>query len=89
MRGDLPILNKALVDYIFQFTPLREGRHTPDAYDELADKFQFTPLREGRPPHGKQNSNTRQFQFTPLREGRLAVGLVCDLHRAISIHAPA
>ena len=35
--------------YIFQFTPLREGRRkVNDTYEE-APIFQFTPLREGRP----------------------------------------
>ena len=35
--------------YIFQFTPLREGRPFQLTHIELAAPFQFTPLREGRP----------------------------------------
>ena len=33
---------------IFQFTPLREGRHDAAAAQHYLFKFQFTPLREGR-----------------------------------------
>ena len=33
---------------IFQFTPLREGRHNLSKTARLCIKFQFTPLREGR-----------------------------------------
>ena len=34
---------------MFQFTPLREGRHNPLCLSDLEHGFQFTPLREGRP----------------------------------------
>ena len=33
---------------LFQFTPLREGRHTYAGGLHLCYMFQFTPLREGR-----------------------------------------
>ena len=36
------------ISYLFQFTPLREGRHGQQEVDEAAATFQFTPLREGR-----------------------------------------
>ena len=34
---------------LFQFTPLREGRHRDVERKVRRLKFQFTPLREGRP----------------------------------------
>ena len=39
-----------LLEYLFQFTPLREGRHMSAVTLVLDEVFQFTPLREGR--HG-------------------------------------
>ena len=33
---------------VFQFTPLREGRHRAYRDARMAGIFQFTPLREGR-----------------------------------------
>ena len=37
--------------HIFQFTPLREGRHRLMRYRIRFKSFQFTPLREGRLPY--------------------------------------
>ena len=37
--------------FIFQFTPLREGRRCWKGASASADSFQFTPLREGRRHH--------------------------------------
>ena len=58
--------------WIFQFTPLREGRRLgfKEAQAHTIKIFQFTPLREGRLPRYAGRIYPRQFQFTPLREGR-------------------
>ena len=56
---------------VFQFTPLREGRHLRRRQTVRERKFQFTPLREGRLELRTADLRRRQFQFTPLREGRL------------------
>ena len=47
---------------IFQFTPLREGRHTSNCISCFVDKFQFTPLREGR--LGSQNVTRQRVQIS-------------------------
>ena len=60
---------------IFQFTPLREGRHTSNCISCFVDKFQFTPLREGRRIVKNNNLKIPKFQFTPLREGRLRIAI--------------
>ena len=56
--------------FIFQFTPLREGRRTTKRYFPQNKIFQFTPLREGRHAYKQQVETEKKFQFTPLREGR-------------------
>ena len=73
---------------LFQFTPLREGRHLSRWQTPFPTSFQFTPLREGRP---FERGNTRRldaFQFTPLREGRHAARQHRRQGARISIHAP-
>ena len=39
---------RVLKSYLFQFTPLREGRRITDYRNQRHHLFQFTPLREGR-----------------------------------------
>ena len=56
---------------LFQFTPLREGRHVAVGLRLECELFQFTPLREGRRPAPSADQHHQPFQFTPLREGRL------------------
>ena len=56
--------------HIFQFTPLREGRHISRVRRDAEDLFQFTPLREGRQSVYYKVLEDYIFQFTPLREGR-------------------
>ena len=46
-RGDQTVMD-ALNTAIFQFTPLREGRHNECVNLCFVMTFQFTPLREGR-----------------------------------------
>ena len=73
---------------LFQFTPLREGRHCHiiSAGDKFL--FQFTPLREGRRFDCGYIGELGKFQFTPLREGRLDSGFADVKFVTISIHAP-
>ena len=59
--------------HIFQFTPLREGRHISRVRRDAEDLFQFTPLREGRQSVYYKVLEDYIFQFTPLREGRRAM----------------
>ena len=73
---------------IFQFTPLREGRHRQFPIPRIAERFQFTPLREGRQIVSAFSQSCLLFQFTPLREGRLCRGLYFLYRPHISIHAP-
>ena len=56
--------------WIFQFTPLREGRLICLFNKDSTGLFQFTPLREGRHCDRCAESKQARFQFTPLREGR-------------------
>ena len=37
--------------FVFQFTPLREGRLSTSGVVQSSQRFQFTPLREGRRLH--------------------------------------
>ena len=48
-RGATKRCYMANMAWIFQFTPLREGRHGGMAIRTAGLEFQFTPLREGRP----------------------------------------
>ena len=78
------------MNFVFQFTPLREGRHVREIPACEYKVFQFTPLREGRLEADGIFGAATQFQFTPLREGRL-LPLPRRRNRAggrISIHAP-
>ena len=47
-RGATRGVRNSLGDKIFQFTPLREGRHFINRESISHSLFQFTPLREGR-----------------------------------------
>ena len=74
---------------MFQFTPLREGRHAAVECIPHECKFQFTPLREGRPRMAAGGTAWGRFQFTPLREGRRLSVKSYNAPIAVSIHAPA
>ena len=71
----------------FQFTPLREGRHT--SHRELLREEYFNSRPSARGDTTICATKSRGlFQFTPLREGRHnGVRLVLAV-RPISIHAP-
>ena len=69
-RGDVLSCFVPAWTCLFQFTPLREGRHERKNHEYLIRQFQFTPLREGRPDFQIIGITPYIFQFTPLREGR-------------------
>ena len=69
-RGDDMHFREADAEVVFQFTPLREGRHYTLSPTSRSILFQFTPLREGRLCQDLFNYPEILFQFTPLREGR-------------------
>ena len=58
------------ISFLFQFTPLREGRRIRVELSLRCISFQFTPLREGRLMVSVLAWPVTLFQFTPLREGR-------------------
>ena len=68
-RGDRnrPVLFRFLC--LFQFTPLREGRHAAAVLDEIADISIHAPPR-GATGRRRCRMRAKAFQFTPLREGR-------------------
>ena len=72
----------------FQFTPLREGRHSVKGrYKNKA------PISIHAPPRGATESAAtgsaeQEFQFTPLREGRRCGRFESRVGYCISIHAP-
>ena len=78
----------AFISFLFQFTPLREGRLKPfrKALDGYA--FQFTPLREGRPCAAYMTELIIYFNSRPSARGD-CMGIMCSISpRPISIHAP-
>ena len=86
-RGDPAVSRVVFLPFVFQFTPLREGRRRSSIGTNCNDKFQFTPLREGRRHATRSTTICRIFQFTPLREGRHGFSLFIRVG-VISIHAP-
>ena len=58
-RGDLLRYNQIATPDVFQFTPLREGRHFRGMTEHCIFAFQFTPLREGR-RHQRAARNANQ-----------------------------
>ena len=69
-RGATSMIASHGGDFLFQFTPLREGRRRTITRSRRQCQFQFTPLREGRLSASHCDRARRIFQFTPLREGR-------------------
>ena len=70
-RGDPAVSRVVFLPFVFQFTPLREGRHHRGAAGSLHRQISIHA-----PPRGATGSllnppgEGEQFQFTPLREGR-------------------
>ena len=60
---------------LFQFTPLREGRHISEDAPKEAVTFQFTPLREGRLRMDRRFCRRPDFNSRPSARG--------DINRAL------
>ena len=86
-RGDTRRNRASAAGKEFQFTPLREGRHSSRLFFTSSSAFQFTPLREGRRERSDYIITVPKFQFTPLREGRRDENAFSPPD-FISIHAP-
>ncbi len=87
-RGDPAVSRVVFLPFVFQFTPLREGRRVR-LFDSLpAPVFQFTPLREGRRwLRVFCASGTRISIHAPPRGATAADGTIATASE-ISIHAP-
>ena len=87
-RGDARLAG-LFAPTIFQFTPLREGRHAGVTVGNKEGLFQFTPLREGRLPLITDVYKHISISIHAPAGG--ATSLACILFGlfVISIHAPA
>ena len=89
VRGDLLLRFGQVQPFLFQFTPLREGRLCGYRPTKKLGKFKFTPLREGRPATTlTKRTSAKYFNSRPCVRGD------CRDRRHIrrsdiSIHAPA
>ena len=70
-RGATGLYAISSVYQIFQFTPLREGRHIRHVHVHCHPDFNSRPSARGDERCGGRAVNRIRFQFTPLREGRL------------------
>ena len=55
---------------VFQFTPLREGRHRQLVFCHAREHFNSRPSARGDDAIAPLPTQRGKFQFTPLREGR-------------------
>ena len=62
---------RVLKSYLFQFTPLREGRPRSPVKNRRFPYFNSRPSARGDHVRGEAYTIIKAFQFTPLREGRL------------------
>ena len=69
-RGDRRIATATRPPRLFQFTPLREGRHNQHFFAVLHRFISIHAPPRGATPHLFALARERAFQFTPLREGR-------------------
>ena len=69
-RGDARWLNAAFNLLIFQFTPLREGRHERNVAGAVHCDISIHAPPRGATAGRLPNQAGLAFQFTPLREGR-------------------
>ena len=89
-RGDTVPVPLGLRTFLFQFTPLREGRRLARLlWRKAARNFNSRPCGRGDLSFVAPMSIPVTFQFTPLREGRLVPLPVRPHALRISIHAPA
>ena len=87
-RGDWKRARQTLFVFLFQFTPLREGRHAHASPNIRAlSAFQFTPLREGRRRSRKTACIGNYFNSRPSARGDGCAPCTKG-GGAISIHAP-
>ena len=87
-RGATLTVSAACSPFLFQFTPLREGRHEVPAESHRVREFQFTPLREGRPDCQRIQPILPFISIhAPPRGATLFVLCPC-VDCLISIHAP-
>ena len=56
--------------YLFQFTPLCEGRQSSWKGCQSQSNFNSRPCVRGDPQCSTNSPSTKSFQFTPLCEGR-------------------
>ena len=74
---------------VFQFTPLREGRHIEAAYSAVLKNISIHAPARGATQSRSHAPLLNKFQFTPLREGRRKKRNAEVGGKKISIHAPA
>ena len=74
--------------FLFQFTPLQEGRLTDSVFHSQVNLFQFTPLREGR-PRKKPVEGVNHISIHAPARGATKLGKLLVAGEVISIHAPA
>ena len=74
---------------LFQFTPLREGRHAGESVAEHVGCISIHAPARGATPWQMHIKFFILFQFTPLREGRHLSVFPDGGRGEISIHAPA
>ena len=86
-RGDGGLTTCGGMQYIFQFTPLREGRQDTAVLDTKQLLFQFTPLREGRRIVAGRSCTKPYFNSRPSARGDPKEGKEMS-EFVISIHAP-
>ena len=65
---------------LFQFTPLREGRHQQDFHVCICKRISIHAPPRGATHPRETFPASRLFQFTPLREGRRHVSSFVPLH---------
>ena len=88
-RGATLSFRIALPAFVFQFSPLREGRPmTPSALMRSCRKFQFSPLREGRQVCKGALLCNSYFNSRPCERGDFSP-FVAPAQLPISILAPA
>ena len=86
-RGATRIPALAVVFFLFQVTPLHEGRHATENFVTVVSPFQVTPLHEGRRFQSNQLLFVAHFKSRPYTRGDPASHLKYGcLH--ISSHAP-
>ena len=71
-RGATRMRKAKILISVFQFTPLREGRHAVGAFAGRRAHFNSRPSARGDELLPRTHVKAVIFQFTPLREGRPA-----------------